>query len=312
MTHLPLPESLLTVRSLGRYLEDLTMHSMRQGGPRGGYKFTRSDQSLYRIATIYQQLTGATFGKAPGKTNSMLVFTPEQFTLLATVVVRSTMDGSSYEYNLRRELDLPATGWGFGVTPPAPEPGHGSPESEPESAGSGGASGELQAQLEALRREVAELKRKPSGDVSVDGSASQVGELTRQLSEVRALVTRQAEMLQEQRQVIEGLRSAQVQQAQAQQGQGAATSAGEGEVTAAALAELRADFKKDHATLEQLTELLDLNDEDPKNVRLETLAIFAEGLAQYEQLFEALCWRLGATRQQLEEAYQIHKQQVEG
>ena len=150
---LPIPDELYTLRSLERYLADLTLESTRNVTFRHGYDYRRSTQILYRIATIYRRITGIEFGTMAGRTSEILVFTREQFELFAVVVCRSTMDGTSYEYNLRRELNLPDEGYGLLTKGEGGASATGAPASSRGDVN-------LQREVTALRSEVAELTRR--------------------------------------------------------------------------------------------------------------------------------------------------------
>lgn len=110
---IPIPEGPYTLRALSTFLEQLTAYYLGQDEAGQAYDFRRSVQLLHRVASHYHRITGIDFERIPGRRSELLSFTREQFELFALVVYRSVVDGTSYEYNIRRELNLPAEGYGL-------------------------------------------------------------------------------------------------------------------------------------------------------------------------------------------------------
>ncbi|MCY1703850.1 hypothetical protein [Deinococcus sp. SL84] len=159
---IPTPEGPYTLRALSTFLEQLTAYYLRDDETGNPYDFRRSVQLLHRVASHYHRVTGIEFARIPGRKSELLSFTREQFELFAVVVYRSVVDGTSYEYTIRRELNLPAEGYGLLVSGAGPV--------QPAQA----ASAQDLAELADLRRKVADQAEQ------LDRLQTRVEELTRE------------------------------------------------------------------------------------------------------------------------------------
>lgn len=294
---MPLPAPPYTLRSLERYLDTLTLDGFDRNTPSLPYDFNRKARVLYRVASLYAELSGEEFGRIQGRTRDMLSFTEQQFRVMALVCYRATIDGTSYEYNLRRELGLPEDSGPREVQRSVGRP-----------SGDAVASQKLLAEVQSLRAELDQLKQErpvsvertageaDAGSAPETVDAREVEQLRDQVGALRGALAEQEKRVAEQQATIRRLQERLDSVTADGSREGEAQQDVASRVDLADLrrevrdwnAQMRLELKEDQAGLERLKQLLEWSVDQEGGIRLGVITDVKVGVSTAIELLRPL------------------------